>query len=107
MYAIRSYYGIRFVGPNGLALADTASGLCLPFVPSFPVRPGGFSLISQSGGLGLFLWNLLESEHRITSYNVCYTKLLRLSLTEASEVMPWAESLRLKASMWVMRPWQW
>jgi acetyltransferase len=55
-------YGIRFVGPNGLTLADTASGLCLPFVPSFPVRPGGFSLITQSGGLGLFLWNLLQEE---------------------------------------------
>ncbi len=55
-------FGIRFVGPNGLTLADTASGLCLPFVPSFPVKPGGFSLITQSGGLGLFLWNLLESE---------------------------------------------
>ena len=53
---------IRFVGPNGLALADTASGLCLPFVPALPVRPGSFSFISQSGGLGLFLWNLLESE---------------------------------------------
>ncbi|MCL2790209.1 MAG: acetate--CoA ligase family protein [Desulfobulbus sp.] len=55
-------HGIRFVGPNGLTLADTASGLCLPFVPSFPVRRGGFSLITQSGGMGLFLWNLLEAE---------------------------------------------
>jgi len=55
-------YHIRFVGPNGLTLADTKSGLCLPFVPSFPVRRGGFSLITQSGGLGLFLWNQLESE---------------------------------------------
>ena len=55
-------YGIRFVGPNGLTLANTAHGLCLPFVPSFPVKKGGFSMITQSGGLGLFLWNLLESE---------------------------------------------
>ncbi len=55
-------HGIRFVGPNGLTLANTASGLCLPFVPSYPVRKGGLSLITQSGGLGLFLWNLLESE---------------------------------------------
>jgi acetyltransferase len=55
-------YGIRFVGPNGLTLANTESGLCLPFVPSFPVRKGGFSMITQSGGLGLFLWNLLEGE---------------------------------------------
>lgn len=60
--ALAQSYGIRFVGPNGLALADTVSGLCLPFVPSFPVRPGGFSLITQSGGLGLFLWNLLQDE---------------------------------------------
>lgn len=55
-------YDIRFVGPNGLTLANTANGLCLPFVPSCPVKRGGFSLITQSGGLGLFLWNLLESE---------------------------------------------
>lgn len=55
-------HGIRFVGPNGLALADTKSGLCLPFVPALPVRRGGFSLITQSGGLGLFLWNLLDGE---------------------------------------------
>ncbi len=55
-------YGIRFVGPNGLTLADTTSGLCLPFVPSFPVKKGGLSMITQSGGLGLFLWNLMESE---------------------------------------------
>ncbi len=55
-------HGIRFVGPNGLALANTAHGLCLPFVPSFPVNKGGLSLITQSGGLGLFLWNLMESE---------------------------------------------
>lgn len=55
-------YNMRFVGPNGLALADTTSGLCLPFVPSYPVRKGGFSLITQSGGLGIFLWNLLDNE---------------------------------------------
>jgi acetate---CoA ligase (ADP-forming) len=55
-------YHMRFVGPNGLALADTSSGLCLPFVPSYPVRKGGFSLITQSGGLGIFLWNLLDNE---------------------------------------------
>lgn len=53
---------LRFVGPNSLALADTGSGLCLPFVPSYPVRQGGFSLVTQSGGLGIFLWNLLNSE---------------------------------------------
>jgi acetyltransferase len=62
LLAVAQRYDIRFVGPNGLTLADTASGLCLPFVPAFPVKRGGFSLITQSGGLGLFLWNLLEGE---------------------------------------------
>jgi acyl-CoA synthetase (NDP forming) len=28
-------YGIRLVGSNGVTVANTANGLCLPFVPSF------------------------------------------------------------------------
>lgn len=34
-------YGIRFVGPNGVTVANTANGLCLPFVPSFSPPKGG------------------------------------------------------------------
>jgi acetyltransferase len=56
-------YGIRFVGPNALTLANTANGMCLPFVPSFKTPKGGLSMITQSGGLGIFLWNLMESEN--------------------------------------------
>lgn len=56
-------YDIRFVGPNGIAVANTANGLCLPFVPLHrPIR-GGMSLITQSGGVGLMLWNLLDDEN--------------------------------------------
>ncbi|MCL2458121.1 MAG: acetate--CoA ligase family protein [Desulfobulbus sp.] len=62
LLALARSYGMRFVGPNCLTMADTVSGLCLPFVPSFPVRQGSFSLITQSGGTGIFLWNLLETE---------------------------------------------
>ncbi len=56
-------HGIRFVGPNGVTVANTANGLCLPFIPSFPPPRGGFSLITQSGGVGLMLWNLLTDEN--------------------------------------------
>ena len=56
-------YGIRFVGPNGVTVANTANGLCLPFVPSFSPPKGGLSIISQSGGVGLMLWNLLTDEN--------------------------------------------
>lgn len=56
-------YGIRFVGPNCVGVANTASGICLPFQPSFKPPQGGLSIITQSGGMGLFLWNLMINEN--------------------------------------------
>jgi acetate---CoA ligase (ADP-forming) len=56
-------YSIRFVGPNCLAVANTANGLCLPFIPIYPPTRGGMSMITQSGGVGLLLWNLLANEN--------------------------------------------
>ncbi|MRR18168.1 MAG: CoA-binding protein, partial [Deltaproteobacteria bacterium] len=56
-------HGIRFVGPNGVTVANTANGLCLPFVPSFSPPKGGLSIISQSGGVGLMLWNLMTDDN--------------------------------------------
>jgi len=56
-------YGVRFVGPNGLTVANTANGLCLPFIPLYSPPKGGLSLITQSGGLGLMLWNLMTNEN--------------------------------------------
>ena len=56
-------YGIRFVGPNGVTVANTANGLCLPFVPSYPPPRGGLSIIAQSGGIGLMLWNFMTDEN--------------------------------------------
>jgi len=54
-------YGVRFVGPNGLTVANTSNGLCLPFIPLYKPLEGGFSLITQSGGLGLMLWHLMKN----------------------------------------------
>jgi acetate---CoA ligase (ADP-forming) len=56
-------HGIRFVGPNGVTVANTANGLCLPFVPSYPPPKGGLSIIAQSGGIGLMLWNFMTDEN--------------------------------------------
>lgn len=56
-------YGVRFIGPNAVTVANTANGLCVPFVPSYPPPAGGFSIISQSGGVGLMLWNLMTDEN--------------------------------------------
>ncbi len=56
-------YNVRIVGPNALTVANVHTGLCLPFVSVNKPARGGLSLISQSGGLGLFLWNLLKNEN--------------------------------------------
>ncbi len=56
-------YGVRFIGPNGLTVANTANGLCLPFIPLYRPPKGGLSVITQSGGLGLIIWNLMKSEN--------------------------------------------
>ena len=62
MVANAEKYGIRFAGPNGLTVANTANGLCVPFVPSYMPPKGGLSVVTQSGGLGIMLWNLLAEE---------------------------------------------
>jgi acetate---CoA ligase (ADP-forming) len=56
-------YGVRLMGPNCLSVANTANGLCIPFIPIHPPAKGGMSMISQSGGVGLMLWNLLSDEY--------------------------------------------
>lgn len=56
-------HAIRFVGPNGVTIANTENGLCLPFVPSFSPPKGGLSIITQSGGVGLMLWNFMTDEN--------------------------------------------
>lgn len=56
-------YGVRFIGPNGLTIVNTANGLCLPFTPLYCPPKGSMSVITQSGGMGLFLWNLMADQN--------------------------------------------
>ncbi|MCX8011794.1 MAG: CoA-binding protein, partial [Desulfobacterota bacterium] len=56
-------YGLRFVGPNGLTVANRENGLCLPFVPLSPPPLGEISVISQSGGLGVAIWDPFTEEN--------------------------------------------
>ncbi|HBT97847.1 MAG TPA: hypothetical protein DEB25_09580 [Desulfobulbaceae bacterium] len=56
-------YGVRLVGPNCLTIANTANGLCLPFPPLYPQPKGGLSIITQSGGVGMMLFNFLRDEN--------------------------------------------
>jgi acetyltransferase len=46
------HYGIRLIGPNGLGLINTETGLALPFADiGSRLRPGSISIIAQSGGV--------------------------------------------------------
>ena len=56
-------HGIRFVGPNGLTVASTDNGLCLPFLPLHKSPKGEMSIVSQSGGVAAFLLNYLSDEN--------------------------------------------
>ncbi|ACL04285.1 CoA-binding domain protein [Desulfatibacillum aliphaticivorans] len=56
-------YGIRFVGPNGLTLANVKNGLCLPFAPVVKPPLGNISVVSQSGGVGLMIMTHFKAEN--------------------------------------------
>jgi acetate---CoA ligase (ADP-forming) len=59
---IAGNYGIRFVGPNSVTVANTDNGLCLPFVALHKAPKGEMSIISQSGGVALTMLNYLMDE---------------------------------------------
>jgi len=56
-------WGLRFVGPNCIGVINMENGLCTPFPPlKRIVRHGDISMISQSGGVGMSILNLLANE---------------------------------------------
>ena len=56
-------WGIRFVGPNGIGIMNLENGLCTPFpMLKRTVERGDISIITQSGGMGLSIINMLSSE---------------------------------------------
>lgn len=60
---IASDAGIRFIGPNCIGLINRHNGLSLPFVRlELDMKAGGISIVTQSGGVGLSILNVLTSE---------------------------------------------
>ena len=56
-------YGIRFLGPNCVGVINLDNGFSVPFLRlNKPSRPGEVSLISQSGGVGFSVLNLMTNE---------------------------------------------
>lgn len=60
---VAAKWQIRFVGPNCIGVINMENGLSTPFPPLRRiVRPGDISLISQSGGVGISVLNLMANE---------------------------------------------
>ena len=63
MVEIAGRYGIRFIGPNCIGAINMENGLCVPFprLKKF-IKKGEVSMITQSGGVGLSVLNLMANE---------------------------------------------
>ena len=59
-------YGVAYIGPNCLGALDNFSGLSTLFIPahrtSTITEPNGIGVISQSGGIGLELLEMLDAD---------------------------------------------
>ena len=79
MYAIRSYY-VSLLKPLMLSILEKYLGVCIrredPDIPHLLLFLVFTQKHSESKTL-VWVWLCL----RITSYNVCYTKLLRVAVT--------------------------
>lgn len=63
MVRVAARYGIRFIGPNCIGVINMENGLSLPFLRVKPPgRAGDISIISQSGGVGGSVMNLMANE---------------------------------------------
>jgi acetyltransferase len=81
-------YGIRFIGPNGIGVINMENGLCLPFARLKPfIQPGDVSLVSQSGGVGLSVLNLMANEGLGLNKFVSAGNMLNIGAEELLEYM--------------------
>jgi 3-hydroxypropionyl-CoA synthetase (ADP-forming) len=67
LVGISNEHDVIYIGPNGLGVIDNYSGLNTLFIPEQRTaslrRPGGLGVISQSGGIGLELLEMLEADN--------------------------------------------
>jgi acyl-CoA synthetase (NDP forming) len=60
-------HGVAYIGPNGLGIFDNFTGLNTLFLPSrrtsLSTRPGRVGVVSQSGGIGLELLEMLAADN--------------------------------------------
>lgn len=61
--SILEKYEMRMVGPNCIGVMNSRTGLALPFMPfRAETPPGRIAIVSQSGGIGVMMFNALARE---------------------------------------------
>ena len=81
-------FGIRFIGPNCVGVINIDNGFCVPFLRlKKPSDPGEVSLISQSGGVGFSVLNLMANEGIALNKFVSVGNMLDVSAEDVLEFM--------------------
>ena len=81
-------HGMRFIGPNCVGVINIDNGFCVPFLRlKKPSEPGEVSLISQSGGVGFSVLNLMANEGIALNKFVSVGNMLDTSAEDVLEFM--------------------
>jgi acetyltransferase len=81
-------FGIRYIGPNCVGVINIDNGFCVPFLRlKKPSDPGEVSLISQSGGVGFSVLNLMANEGIALNKFVSVGNMLDVSAEDVLEFM--------------------
>jgi len=93
---VASKYGIRFVGPNCIGAINMENGFCVPFprLTKF-VKRGEVSMISQSGGVGMSVLNLMANEGLGLNKFVSVGNMLNIDSEDMLEYLIEDEGTRL------------
>jgi len=89
-------HGIRFVGPNCIGVINMENGLCVPFPRLKNFAKGGeVSIITQSGGVGLSVLNLMANEGLGLNKFASVGNMLNITAEDVLEYMIDDEGTRL------------
>lgn len=81
-------YGIRFLGPNCVGVISLDNGFVVPFLRvNKSSKPGEVSLISQSGGVGFSVLNLMANEGIGTNKFASVGNMLDITAEDVLEYM--------------------
>jgi acetyltransferase len=89
-------YGIRFLGPNCVGVMNVENGFSVPFLRvNKPAQSGEVSLISQSGGVGFSVLNLMANEGIGFNKFVSVGNMLDITAEDVLEYMLGDEGTRV------------